>query len=511
MNNNNKIESSKKRGRPGKVYYRNEDDRKIKDEFLYYTKKKQENFDEADWKEKIRRLYEIESFYGKDFCDLKDDELIEGFKRMSSTKTIEKLIKCLNSYAKWYSEKNNMNLKEKYFTYKIGPSKDEIFNYINNKKVITYMPRNKMDFFEMLNKSDIEPREKMCIALIYEGFTLEEIIKIKVSDINSYEEKNKFGKNTKLIINELLSYYELNSNVLNKLDKELLYRRSRTTNLSKATISRVQDNLSDLKKQKKIKLSMKDIQDFSVITQLLKIEANKMGDVTNEEIKTAIKHSKHNDNLNPNSINQIKKMYKQFKIHFNINLDNIKNEIDEEDIYFTEKDIEIEENENDIKAWDKYPQGAKSIGEKNKERGDKGEGFAEEELNREYSEVGYKVEKVADDSGFDYQVLFKDKPIKIVEVKTLYKISNKFHITVNELDTADRYPNIYWIYLIIVGDDDYYEIRRIKNPIKELNIDIKGLRQLNAYLFDQKKCEIEIGSFTISLKNNLKFSNLVLK
>lgn len=156
------------------------------------------------------------------------------------------------------------------------------------------------------------------------------------------------------------------------------------------------------------------------------------------------------------------------------------NEQDESD-NFNSKDNNLSDSENS--NWV----------QENLLRGSEGEAFVKEILIKIYGEDS--VKKEPDYAGYDFIVNTK-KETKRIEVKTTIDEKYPFFISINELETADKFKDEYYIYWVIMKNKKN-KIYILNDPIITLNIDMNYIRRIS----DTSLCEIETEEFKVKFKD----------
>lgn len=110
--------------------------------------------------------------------------------------------------------------------------------------------------------------------------------------------------------------------------------------------------------------------------------------------------------------------------------------------------------------------------------------IAEDYVEKYMLQNFYNCEKVSAREGFDFKVIIKDNPLYI-EVKSIQNLNSPFHITINEINHAQKYENNYYICFVILPSEEkgVQEIKFIQNPFLNLGFVIpnqkyKGVNDL---------------------------------
>lgn len=124
--------------------------------------------------------------------------------------------------------------------------------------------------------------------------------------------------------------------------------------------------------------------------------------------------------------------------------------------------------------------------------GEMGEKIVKKFLEQKYQAI---VTKKSDYAGYDFEVKIKNQKFA-VEVKTTVHHLNQFYISYNELKTAEKLRENYYIYrLYICGNEKRLFV--IKNPIALLEINQKLL----GTIFENEKVSAKIDGLAIILKD----------
>lgn len=78
------------------------------------------------------------------------------------------------------------------------------------------------------------------------------------------------------------------------------------------------------------------------------------------------------------------------------------------------------------------------------------------------------ISKQSVSEGYDIVSYDLDGNNKFIEVKTSTKLTSNFYITDNELKTAENLKHKYWIYRVILKNNNEFKIVRMQNPSKKI-------------------------------------------
>lgn len=491
-------------GAPQKTYYRNELDKGIKDKFLTkYLNTSKHNV----WRHNLIELYNIEKAYETDFYNLTADQITARFKQLTKPSVVNSIVSMLDQYAAWATRLYTNHMEHNFFSSRLNIP--NIQDHIRRTQTVIILHKSKQHFFDFLLNSAIDIREKMCIAIIYDGIKLRDIVKLRPDDVNfntdsiCYADKVYPISNptSKLILQCLLETAQhITSKKENSLicDSSYLYTRSNSKSSPESKAQSLRFKLSTISNVLKVNVLDTDIINSAIMHHLMNIEAILNREITVIDITRTLAKFTEINSTAPNTTDEKLKLYRTFKEHFNINTLNIDDYVDYPDAFTQAEDLSLTQREVPP-VEELYDQNKQSIGDHNNERGNKGELIVEALLKAKYNKSNESVRNVIDSAGYDFQVTTDSIPTQLIEVKTLYCITNTFHMSRKELLTAAKYPTYYWMYFVVVGDNSDYKVYITKNPLKAFNIPI-------GELFDTSKinsttCNFSIDSYTLKLSD----------
>lgn len=506
------------KGRPKRVIVYDKDGSKKKFLDNLETVKLRYNYkiDYEDARLSLCILSELEKQYDKSFKDISRRQLINEIKNSTNTngnifatKSLEKYFVGLNLYEKWISNKDRED--ELYF------SDSNLKADMNYMKVSTYndiiqdLQPTEESFFKLLDEADIKLQDKMVVALVYEGLTLQEILDIEINDCTSIESKQIIcSREYNNISNKTMEY--IKENIDNPIDhymendKKFLLKRGKSANekrriqIINSAISRYNIYLKSANNGKKVNHHL--IYRNCAYHQISLRELLYRRDLTKKEFNDIIKQYQviQYKEETSKAFEDEFSYYKEFKIVYKEQLEAIPMKI----LQDNKKTIIDNRMKFKVKAAKRNDDAiANPIGQQKLTRGKLGEEYILLKLR----EAGYtenNAHKVKDVSGFDIQILDGNNiPLQHIEIKTVHNFTDSIIVTEHELEVAALEKEIYYIYVVKLQNDiekvEEIPINTpfiiIKNPIKAFDINLVKLQE--RFKKNTRKCKIESKSFII--------------
>lgn len=468
------------------------------------NKKRFKEYKNIKFMAELAKLSQWEKENGKRFDKIEASDLVETIIQSGITyNTLKQYKVILDKYAYWLLDKTE------YFTKLVKDHniRDSLFK----KEVDKQLFPTGSNFFAMLEQQKLNTMEKIALSLLYEQFTDQDILELKIGNCSDISRNEiKLGDNT-YTIDERVSQYikksieEKESNTC-LCDEGYVYRRAKNVDSPRSNISFSSIITSVNNNDSEINVDEKSIKLSRFYQWLYNVERTRKKNLSEKDIFVEIdKHkivgSKKKYTPQQNTTNK-REIYDKYIIFKRIYSETI----DKTEIFTITTSIGAQPKElpfDNIVLTLEPPNEADTdniIGKKNIERGTIGENYIREELSLEYTEDGgFKICKVNDTCGYDLQVSKNSKPLLNIEVKVVNNFSNVIHMSLNELEMADKYKEKYSIYVVSLPQNNSIPEAKyviIKNPIETLGINYKEV--INKFKISFDNCTIGCSSVTIN-------------
>jgi len=447
---------------------------------------------------KKTRLYEEK--FRTDISNFNEKQYFEFLKRITSDITMNSYSSYLKSYNELINPSNKIVI--------IDIARDNgLLDITHDMKISENSFPSRYDFYGTINEKIASYRDRLVMALIYEGIEIEELLDIQQSD---YQEDRLYIKGKYiLVVDRILAeiiegaisethyvvkngQYNLNTRSPNRKYKEtdkiyLIKLTKKEKHRESQVISQIFRRSKEYINKKKLTATI--LRKLALLNYVNIYTA--IGDNEHDAFMKAFKRFRL-DVSDPTekavNMTEFRKAMSTFLLNYKIDYDIIGlQSICDINTINQQNGLESTNNEEEPKE----PNEPEAHASDNTDSGLLGEKVVFELLKHKCI-TGYEVKKANeknDYAGYDISI-FKDiKEIEKIEVKTVKKNFYRFYISKHELVTAEEYPENYYVYILrysniedLRNDDIEFlkkntSLLRIKNPIEYFGIDMDYVKR----------------------------------